>query len=371
VFLRRLPRRVDMGQQKAQFESADADRFLVKALKLLPHDIDWLNEAKMPPKSSANPLLTVMSLQSDRTLVDAQRDDTLCCPIPTHVRERLGSSLRRVWKQDSLTFADLLQGIGKMRLSGKRAFITGGTSGIGLATAQAFVHEGAMVTITGRHLQRLEEALSVLGSSAQGFAADGDDDVASARAIEAAAQGAGIDILFANAGFAVLSPLGSTTRTELEKQWSVVTNIFMTVQLAVPHLRSPASVIIMGSVYATMGPPAFGAYGASKAAAGAMARSLASELAPRGVRVNVITPGAVDTAGWHMDDMEPEARDRQKRLLGERSLVNRMIAPEEVANAVVFLASDESSGINAAEIIVDGGTTGALAGSPRFIRGEP
>jgi NAD(P)-dependent dehydrogenase (short-subunit alcohol dehydrogenase family) len=259
-----------------------------------------------------------------------------------------------------------------MRLKGKTAFITGGTSGIGLATAEAFAREGATVAITGRDRGRLDEALTLIGHGCKGVVADAGDDAASAQALHAFAQtSGGIDIVFANAGYAVLSPLGHTARVELEKQWSVITNMFMTVQLALPHLRAPASVILMGSVYATMGPPSFAAYAASKAAAGAMARSMASELAPRGVRVNVVTPGAVDTPGWHMDRLDPSVRDEHMRLLGERALVNRMIRADEVANAVVFLASDESSGIQAAEIVVDGGTTGAMAGSPRFVKGEP
>ena len=98
---------------------------------------------------------------------------------------------------------------------------------------------------------------------------------------------------------------------------------------------------------------------------------MASELAPRGIRVNVIVPGATETPSWGMDTLDPEMRAENVRLLGERSPMNRMLTAEEVANAVLFLASDESSGVQAAELVVDGGTTGALAGSPRFMRGEP
>jgi NAD(P)-dependent dehydrogenase (short-subunit alcohol dehydrogenase family) len=149
-----------------------------------------------------------------------------------------------------------------------------------------------------------------------------------------------------------------------------VTNTFMTVQLALPHLRDGASIILMGSVYATMGPPGAGAYSASKAGVAALARSFASELSPRGIRVNVVVPGAVDTPSWGMDELESSLRDERKRLIGERAPLNRMIRAAEVANAVLFLASDESSGLHATEIVVDGGTTGAMAGSPRYVRGE-
>lgn len=145
----------------------------------------------------------------------------------------------------------------------------------------------------------------------------------------------------------------------------------MTVQLALPHLSGGASVILIGSVYATMGPPGAGAYAASKAAVGALARSMASELSQRGVRVNVVVPGAVDTPSWGMGSLQPDLQDRHRKLIGERALLNRMITAEEVANTVVFLASDESSGLQATEIVIDGGATGAPAGSPRFIRGEP
>jgi NAD(P)-dependent dehydrogenase (short-subunit alcohol dehydrogenase family) len=259
-----------------------------------------------------------------------------------------------------------------MRLAGKTAFITGGTSGIGLAAAEAFVREGAAVSITGRDRGRLDAALAGLGDAAQGFIADAGDDAGMAAAIEATARRAGgIDIVFANAGHYVPATLGKTTRRDLDEQFSVVSSIFMTVQHALPHLRERGSVIVMGSVYATMGPPDAGGYGASKAAAAAMARSMASELAPRGVRVNVVIPGAVDTPGWSMSRMDPAAAAAMKAKLGERAPLNRMITAAEVANAVLFLASDESSGITATEIVVDGGTTGALAGSPRYMRGEP
>jgi NAD(P)-dependent dehydrogenase (short-subunit alcohol dehydrogenase family) len=256
-----------------------------------------------------------------------------------------------------------------MRLAGKTAFITGGTSGIGLATAEAFVREGARVAITGRDRTRLDVAVATLGANAAGFVADIDDDAAMAEALRTtAAPSGGIDIVFANAGHYVHAPLGQTTRENLERQLSVVTGIFMTVQLALPHLRDGASIIVMGSVYATMGPPGGGAYAASKAAAGALARSMASELSPRGMRVNVVVPGAIDTPSWNTD---PATRERNVQLLGERAPLNRMLTAAEVANAVLFLASDEASGIQAAEIVVDGGTTGAMAGSPRFMRGEP
>lgn len=255
-----------------------------------------------------------------------------------------------------------------MSLASKSAFVTGGSSGIGLATAKAFVREGAAVAITGRDPARLQAAVKEIGPGCTGFVADASDDATMADALaKAAAPSGGLDVVFANAGYYVHSALGETTRADIEFQMRVVADIFMTVQLALPHLHKGASVILMSSVYATMGPPGAAAYAASKAAAAAMARSMASELSPRGIRVNVVVPGAIDTPSWGFAEHEREERQRR---IGERAPLNRMLTAEEVAEAVVFLASDASSGIQAAEIVVDGGTTGALAGSPRYMRGE-
>jgi NAD(P)-dependent dehydrogenase (short-subunit alcohol dehydrogenase family) len=245
-------------------------------------------------------------------------------------------------------------------------------AGIGLATAKAFVEKGAYVALTGRDRQRIDAAVAVIGSSCVGFVADAADDPAMNGALkEAAGRSGGIDILFANAGHYVHSALSDTTRTQLQGQLAVVENTFMTVQHALPYLRDRASIILMGSVYATMGPPGAAAYAASKAATAAMVRSFASELSPRGIRVNLVVPGAVDTPSWGMEELEAEVREERKRKLGERAPSNRMVSAEEVAKAVCFLASDESSGVHATELVVDNGTTGAMAGSPRYVRGEP
>ncbi|MBX9455523.1 MAG: SDR family oxidoreductase [Rhizobium sp.] len=259
-----------------------------------------------------------------------------------------------------------------MQLRSKTAFVTGGTSGIGLATAKAFVEQGAHVVLTGRDRQRIDAAITIVGSSCAGFVADAADDQAMNNALQQAAErSGGIDVLFANAGHYVHSALGGTTRAQLQDQLAVVANTFMTVQQALPYLRDRASIILMGSVYATMGPPGAAAYAASKAATAAMVRSFASELSPRGIRVNLVVPGAVDTPSWGMEELEAGVREERKRLIGERAPLNRMVSAEEVAKAVSFLASDASSGVQATELVVDNGTTGAMAGSPRYIRGEP
>jgi NAD(P)-dependent dehydrogenase (short-subunit alcohol dehydrogenase family) len=260
-----------------------------------------------------------------------------------------------------------------MRLAGKAAFITGGSSGIGLATAQAFAREGARVAITGRRRAQLDDALALIGGDALAFEADVNDDAAVAAAIASAAGTfGGLDIVFANAGLYRDATLGATAREAFEAVLSTtVTSAFMTVQSALPYLRNKASVIVNGSTYATMGPPGAGAYAAGKGAVMSLARSMASELSPRGIRVNVVVPGATDTPSWGIGDRPTDAQAEYKRLLGERAPLNRMVTSAEVANVVLFLASDEASGVQAAEIVVDGGTIGAMAGSPRYIRGEP
>jgi NAD(P)-dependent dehydrogenase (short-subunit alcohol dehydrogenase family) len=260
-----------------------------------------------------------------------------------------------------------------MRLAGKVAFITGGSSGIGLATARVFVREGARVAITGRDRERLAAAAAPFNGAVRGYEAHVDDDAAMGRAFAAAADTFGaLDILFANVGAYRDATLGRTTRADFETAVATnVTSMFMTVQSALPFLNDGASIIVTGSVYATMGPAGASSYGGSKGAIASMARSMASELAPRGIRVNVIVPGAIDTPSWSLDRLNADARAEYKRKIGERALLDRMLTAEEVANTVLFLASDESSGIQAAEIVIDGGTTGAFAGSPRFRRGEP
>lgn len=270
-------------------------------------------------------------------------------------------------------FRRALRKWGKMRLEGKAAFITGGSSGIGLATAKVFLREGARVAITGRGRRQLDEAVEILGRDVVGCEADVDDDEAMFKALAAAtAAFGGIDVVFANAGSYRDATLGDATREVFSAILATnVIGVFMTVQQALPHLRDGASIIITGSTYSTMGPAGACAYAASKAAAASMARVMASELSPRRIRVNVVVPGATNTPSWHLGELDPETRRRHEQLIGERAPLNRMLRAEEVANTVLFLASDESSGVQAAEIVVDGGTTGAMAGSPRFRRGEP
>lgn len=255
-----------------------------------------------------------------------------------------------------------------MRLSGKTALITGGNSGIGLATAKLFIAEGARVAITGRNPTTLREAAKQLGPNAIAIEAD----VTKAGALERAVQetvtkfGA-LDIVFANAGIGAASQLGNATRETFEQVLSTnLTAVFFTVQAALPHLKKGASVILNGSVHAVLGVPGWSAYAAAKAGVRAMTRNLAAELAPRGIRVNQVTPGATRTPIWSGLAPNADALTALEASLAKTIPLNRLGEADEVAKAALFLASDDSSNTTAAEIVVDGGTTGAPLGAPVY-----
>src|SRR5271156_548348 len=188
-----------------------------------------------------------------------------------------------------------------MRLANKTAFITGGNSGIGLATARLFVAEGGRVAITGRNKETLEAAAKELGPNAFAIAADATDIAASERAVAEAVKKFGkLDIVFANAGISASTPVGGTSLETFESVLKTnVTAVFFTVQAAAPHLNDGASIILNGSVISVQGNPGYAAYAASKAAVRAMSRVMAAELSPRKIRVNVVSPGAARTPIWN------------------------------------------------------------------------
>src|SRR3954453_23445697 len=196
-----------------------------------------------------------------------------------------------------------------VRLINKTALITGGNSGIGLATARLFAAEGARVAITGRNQATLEAAAKELGPNALAIAADATDIAATEAAIDQAVKKFGkLDILFANAGIAGNTPVGGTTLAAFEQVIRTnLTAVFFTVQAALPHLNDGASIILNGSVISVLGNPGYSAYAASKAGVRAMSRVMASELSPRGIRVNVISPGAIRTPIWGAATATPEA----------------------------------------------------------------
>lgn len=255
-----------------------------------------------------------------------------------------------------------------MRLAGKTAFITGGNSGIGLATAKLFVSEGAKVAITGRDKAKLDAAVATLGGNAIGLVADATDIAATEHAVaEAAAKFGKLDIVFANAGIGGHTPVGGTTLDVFEAVLKTnITAVFFTVQAAVAHLNDNASIILNGSVISVLGNPGYAAYAASKAGVRAMARVMASELSPRGIRVNVVSPGATATPIWDRVAPTPDAFDAFEKRLSQTIPLGRMGKPEEVAKAVLFLASDDASNVQGAEIFVDGGSTASPAGAPAF-----
>jgi len=177
----------------------------------------------------------------------------------------------------------------------------------------------------------------------------------------------GLDIVFANAGIVANTPLGGTEPAVFEAVLRTnLTGVFFTLQAALPHLRDGASIVLNGSVHSVLGVPGVSAYAATKAGVRAMARVLASELSPRGIRINIVVPGATRTPMWDRVVAIPEAR----AALEERRIRNiplgRLGEAEEVARAVLFLASADASNIQGSEIVVDGGTTGAPAGAPIY-----
>jgi NAD(P)-dependent dehydrogenase (short-subunit alcohol dehydrogenase family) len=258
-----------------------------------------------------------------------------------------------------------------MKLAGKKALITGGNSGIGLATARLFVAEGAEVAITGRDQKTLDEAVAELGPSARGYRAD--VTVAEDRKNLFAALAkdfSKLDIVFANAGISGRTPTGATDEATFEN--IVHTNLngaFFTVNSAAPLLNDNGSIIFNGSVHNYLGQPGVAAYAATKGGLVSMARAIAADLAPRKIRVNVVAPGATRTPIWKRGSRANVTQEESAKLsdfLSSTVPLGRWGEPEDLAKAVLFLASDDSSYINAVELVVDGGMTGAPFGAPIF-----
>ncbi|MGY2282691.1 SDR family NAD(P)-dependent oxidoreductase [Pseudomonas gingeri] len=253
-----------------------------------------------------------------------------------------------------------------MKLKGRTAFITGGNSGIGLATARLFIEEGANVAITGRNQETLDRARAELGDNLLAINADLTDVESIDRAVkEAVAVFGNLDIVFANAGVGGTTPVGKTTLEQFNQIIQTnLTGVFFTVQSAEPFLNDKASIILNGSVHAVMGWPQWSAYAATKGAVRSMTRVLASEFAPRGIRVNQVTPGAARTPVWSPLVSNASEMEALEKELSKTIPLGRIGEAEEVASVVLFLASDDSSNVVAAEIVVDGGATGSPLGAP-------
>jgi NAD(P)-dependent dehydrogenase (short-subunit alcohol dehydrogenase family) len=243
------------------------------------------------------------------------------------------------------------------RLLDKVAVVTGGTSGIGLATAQRFAAEGARVFITGRRPAELDAALKRVGNEAHGFQGDVADLADLDRLYALVKEKAGrIDVLFANAGGGDFAPLGAITEAQFDRTFATnVKGVLFTVQKALPLLVDGASVILTSSTTGTTGTENFSVYSASKAAVRNFARSWILDLKTRRIRVNVLSPGATRTPGL-LGLAPPEHADRLLVQLASTIPLGRVGEPEEIAAAALFLASDDSSFVNGTELFADGGS---------------
>lgn len=237
------------------------------------------------------------------------------------------------------------------KLEGKVAVVTGATSGLALASAKRFVEEGAYVFITGRRQNVLDKAVKEIGRNVTGIRGDAANLADLDHLFQTVKKEKGrIDVLFASAGMGELIPLGSVTEEHFDKTFDLnVRGTLFTVQKALPLLKDGGSIILTGSVAGSKGLPNFGVYNASKAAIRSFARTWTAELKNRKIRVNVISPGPIETAIF--ENIPTEAKE------GFVSMVplGRIGQPNEIANAALFLASSDSSFITGIELFVDGG----------------
>ncbi len=243
------------------------------------------------------------------------------------------------------------------KLNEKVAVVTGGSSGIGLATAQRFIVDGARVVITGRSQDALDAAVAELGDRATGIRGDvanlEDLDRLFAQVQE---QFGRVDVLFANAGIAPFAPLEAVTESGFDALFNInVRGLFFTVQKALPLLSEGASVILNASVVAQSGIPNTSVYSATKAAVRSLGRTLAAELSPRGIRVNVVSPGLIETPLVGKLGLSQDEVDAFAAQVVEQTPLGRLGKPEEIAATVAFLASDDASYFTGADLVADGG----------------
>jgi NAD(P)-dependent dehydrogenase (short-subunit alcohol dehydrogenase family) len=242
------------------------------------------------------------------------------------------------------------------RLDRKIAVVTGGSSGIGLATAQRFVQEGAYAFIFGRGQSEVDKAVKDIGKNVTGVQGDVSNLADLDRLYETVKQQKGrIDVLFANAGILEFAPLGSITESQVDKSFDInVKGLLFTVQKALPLFQDGGSIILTASVNASKGFEGVSVYGATKAAVRSFARSWTVDLKHRKIRVNAISPGPIDTP-MTRSMVQGESGEQLKKNLLSTMPLGRMGNPDEIAKAVSFLASDDSSFVTGIELFVDGG----------------
>jgi NAD(P)-dependent dehydrogenase (short-subunit alcohol dehydrogenase family) len=240
------------------------------------------------------------------------------------------------------------------RLKGKIAVVTGGSAGIGLGVAKAFADQGAQVFVTGRRQSELDKAVADIGGGAIGIQADSAKIVDLGRIFATVKEKAGrIDVLFANAGIFEFSPLGEITEEHFDKTFGInVRGLLFTVQGALPLMMEKSSIILTGSIAGSKGIPAMSVYAASKAAIRSFARGWMLDLKPRGIRVNVLSPGHTETPGFN-SALPEEAKAGIIAAIPS----SRLGMPADMAKAAVFLASADGDYVNGIELVVDGGVS--------------
>ena len=243
------------------------------------------------------------------------------------------------------------------RLEGKVAVVTGGNSGIGLATAKLFREHGAKVAISGRDKKSLDEAIAAIGSGTIGIQSDVRELVGLDRLFETACKGLGkIDVLFANAGVAKFAPIADTPEALYDEVFDInVKGTFFTIQKAIAYLNDGATIVLNTTFFNQTGAPGTSVYSASKAAVRSFVRVAAAELSGRGIRVNAVSPGPIATPIFGRLGLPKEAVDAMAQGILAQVPMKRFGQPEEVANTVLFLASSEASYITGVEVEVGGG----------------
>ncbi len=245
------------------------------------------------------------------------------------------------------------------KLQNKVALVTGGSSGLGLATARRFIAEGARVFITGRRQAELDAAVKELGHGTIGVQGDISKMADLDRVFDVIKSQAGrLDVVFANAGGGGFQALGQITEEHFDKYFGInVKGTLFTVQKALPLMGKGGAIVVNGSNASVKGMPAFGVYAATKAALRSFVRSWATDLKGTGIRVNIVAPGVVVTPGYRNELGLDDNGIKELEALAALSPAGRAGTPEEIASAVLFLASDESSYVTGTELFVDGGST--------------